>query len=163
MAYVTEAGYVQRFTQRELDQLKATGLQGGGVALSFDDAVADASELVDSYLAAIPGRTFTLPLPVPPAKIVGVTADLARYELWAQRASEEVTRRRDQALEYLRDLVAGKAVLPVDPTTPPEPVVSPVGRVGYATACRVFTQRTLTAFDGDGCCDDPLGGLRGCD
>lgn len=163
MAYVDEAGYAGRYTKRELDQLKATGLAAGGTELSFDRAVADASELVDSYLAAIPGRTFALPLTVPPAKIVGVTADLARFELWAQRASEEVIRRRDQAMEYLKDLVAGRAVLSVEETTPPDPVVSPVGRVGFRNNCRTFTDRTLAPFVGDSCCDDNLGGLRGCD
>ena len=163
MPYVDEAGYAQRFTQRELDQLRATGTQAGGVALSFDRAVQDATELVDSYLAAIPGRTFALPLTVPPAKIVGVTADLARYELWSQRASEEVRNRRDQAMEYLKDLVAGRAVLSVEEVTPAEPVKSPVGRVGYRANCRTFTDRSLASFVGPGGDCDPRNGLRGCD
>lgn len=161
MAYVDEQGYAQRFTQRELDQLKATGVQAGAVALSFDRAVADASELVDSYLAAIPGRTFELPLTVPPAKIVGVTADLARYELWAQRASQEVKDRRDQAVEFLKDLVAGRAVLNVEATTPADPVRSPIGRVGYRAAPRVFTGCSLAGYVGSAGAGDPRNGLRG--
>jgi phage gp36-like protein len=148
--YVEESGYAQRYTQRELDQLKATGTAAGGVALSFDRAVADASELVDSYLAAIPGRAFALPLTVPPAKIVGITADLARFELWAQRASEEVVRRRDQAMEYLKDLVAGRAVLQIADEVDPPDVPSPVGRVGYRAAGRVFTDDSLAGFIGCG-------------
>lgn len=163
MPYVDATGYAERFTQRELDQLRATGTQAGGVALSLDRATQDATELVDSYLAAIPGRTFALPLTVPPAKIVGITADLARFELWAQRASEEVIRRRDNAMEYLKDLVAGRAVLSVEEITPPDAIVSPVGRVGYRANCRTFTDRSLAPFVGYGGCDDPLGGIRGCD
>lgn len=161
MAYVNEAGYAQRFTQRELDQVLASN---GDASLAFARAVDDASETVDSYLAAIPGRTFTLPLTTPPARIVGVTADLARYELWAQRASEEVRNRRDQAVEYLKDLVRGDALLLVDEITPEDPARSPVGRVGFRTNGRTFTDRSLAPFVGDGpCCGDPLGGLRGCD
>lgn len=160
MPYVTETDFAERFTLAELNQLKATG---GGAGLSFDKAEADARELVDSYLAAIPGRTFELPLTVPPSRIVGVTADLTRYELWARRASQEVTTRRDQALEYLKDLVAGRAVLSVAATLPVEPVRSPVGRVGFRTNGRVFTDCTLSGFVAGGNCDDPLGGLRGCD
>lgn len=157
MPYLDEAGYAERFTQRELTQLQATG---GG--LEFDRAVADASETVDSYLAAIPGRTFTLPLTVPPARIVGITADLARYELWAQRASDEVSRRRDQAIEYLKDLVAGRAVLSVTAETPPGEGADPGKRVGYRAKCRTYTDRTLSGFVEPACCD-PAEGLRGCD
>lgn len=148
MAYIDEAGYGQRFTQRELDQLTATG---GG--LSFDDAAADASELIDSYLAAIPNRAFSLPLTVPPARIVGVAADLARYELWAQRASEEVKARRDQAVEYLKDLVAGKAQLIVGDTEPEDPK-APAARVGFRAAPRVFTGSSLRGFVRQPCADD---------
>lgn len=159
MAYVDETGYAERFTQRELDQVLATN---GDASLAFARAASDASETIDSYLAAIPGRTFSLPLTVPPAKIVGVAADLTRYELWAQRASEEVRNRRDQAIEYLKDLVKGDAVLVVDEVTPEEPD-NPAGRVGFRSNCRTFTDRSLAPFVGERCCDDPLGGLRGCD
>ena len=159
MAYVDAAGYAQRFTQRELDQVLATN---GDASLAFARAAEDATETIDSYLAAIPGRTFALPLTVPPAKIVGVAADLTRYELWAQRASEEVRNRRDQAVEYLKDLVRGDAVLVIDTTLPEDPK-PPVGRVGFRSNCRTFTDRSLAPFVGAAGCDDPLGGLRGCD
>lgn len=155
MPYIDEAGYAQRFTQRELDQLTATG---GG--LGFDQAASDATETIDSYLAAIPGRAFSVPLTVPPAKIVGVAADLTRYELWAQRASEEVSKRRDQALEYLHDLVAGKAVLNVLAETPPEDPADLVGRVGFRSNRRVFTDCSLGGYTGGGVYD-PRTGLRG--
>ncbi len=81
MAYVDETGYAERFTRRELDQVLASNGDG---TLAFARAASDATETVDSYLAAIPGRTFSLPLTVPPARIVGVTADLARYEVTAE-------------------------------------------------------------------------------
>lgn len=161
MAYVDETAYAERFTRRELDQVLASNGDG---TLAFARAASDASETVDSYLAAIPGRTFSLPLTAPPARVVGVTADLTRYELWAQRASEEVRNRRDQAIEYLKDLVTGDAVLIVEETLPEDPVVSPVGRVGFRTNGRTFTDRSLAGYVGAGpCCPDPLGGLRGCD
>lgn len=153
-AYIDETGYAARFTQRELDQLSATG---GG--LSFADAADDASELIDSYLAAIPGRDFAVPLTVPPARIVGIAADLTRYELWALRASEEVKTRRDQAIEYLRDLVAGKAMLLVATTTPEDPK-DPGARVGYVSAQRVFTQNSLAGFGSSFIDDDPAEGMR---
>lgn len=158
-AYIDSAGYAQRFTQRELDQVLASNGDG---SLAFARAAEDASETIDSYLAAIPGRTFPVPLPAPPARIVGVAADLARYELWAQRASEEVRARRDQAIEYLKDLVRGDAVLLVQAITPEAPA-NPAGRVGYRTNGRVFTDRSLASFVGPGDCCDPRGGLRGCD
>lgn len=143
MAYLDETGYTERFTPRELQQLTQTG---GGIKL--EQAIADASETVDSYLAAIPGRAFTLPLAVPPAKIVGVTADIARYELWAQRASEEVQRRYEQAINYLKDLVAGRASLIVGDETPVDDGGDPMQRVGWRRNRRVFTDCSLGDFTG---------------
>lgn len=143
MAYLDQTGYTDRFTPRELQQLTQTGL-----GISLDKAIADASETVDSYLAAIPGRAFTLPLAVPPAKIVGVTADIARYELWAQRASEEVQRRYEQAISYLKDLVAGRAALLVGEETPVDDSGDPLKRVGWKRNRRVFTDCTLEDFTG---------------
>ena len=148
MSYIDEAGYAARFTQRELDQFAATG---GG--LSFADAEQDAAELIDSYLAAIPNRTFAVPLEVPPARIVGIAADLTRYQLWALRASDEVRKRRDEALEYLKDLVAGKATLLVDADMPEDPKAM-ADRVGFAAAPRVFTGRSLARFVGPSYIDD---------
>lgn len=145
MAYIDSTDYAERFTQRELQQL----LQTAGGSLKLEAAVSDASETVDSYLAAIPGRAFTLPLPVPPAKIKGVTADIARYELWAQNASEEVQRRYDQAIAYLKDLVAGRAHLIVDEETPVDDNSNPVNRVGYRRNRRVFTDCSLASFVGE--------------
>ncbi|UTQ79916.1 hypothetical protein HXXDennis_24 [Xanthomonas phage HXX_Dennis] len=144
MAYITATDYAERFTQRELQQL----LQTAGGSLKLDAAASDATETVDSYLAAIPGRAFTLPLTVPPAKIKGVTADIARYELWAQSASEEVQRRYDQAISYLKDLVAGKARLVVDEETPVDNTGNPIYRVGYRTNGRTFTDCSLRDFVG---------------
>lgn len=143
MPYLDETGYSERFTPRELQQLTQTG---GGIKL--EQAIADASETVDSYLAAIPGRSFTLPLTVPPAKIVGVTADIARYELWAQRASEEVQRRYEQAISYLKDLVAGRASLIIGDETPIDDGGDPLQRVGWRRNRRVFTDCSLGEFVG---------------
>lgn len=147
--YCPEANFAERFGQEELDQV--TDTNGG---LVYGAAAADADAIVDSYLAAIPGRAFPLPLTTPPARIVGVAADLTRYELWANRASEEIRARRDQAIEFLKDLVAGRAVLLlVDPELV---VVAPKlgGRLGYRAAPRVFTGTSLSRFVGDTCDDD---------
>lgn len=149
MSYVDETAFAARFGQEELDQVTATN---GG--LEFDVAAADADAQVDSYLAAIPGRAFPLPLTAPPARIVGVAADLTRYELWANRASEEVRDRRDQAIEFLKDLVAGRAMLLLEAAevTVDTPALS--GRLGYRAAPRVFTGTSLAGFVGEGCVDD---------
>lgn len=155
--YCDEAGFVKRFGQDELDQ--ATMTNGG---LDYDSAAEDADAIVDSYLAAIPGRTFPLPLTAPPARIVGVAADLARYELWANRASEEIRNRRDQAVDYLKDLVAGRALLLLDVETVADPAKLS-DRLAYASAPRVFTGCSLSGFVADGTCADPRAGLRGCD
>ncbi len=142
--YCPQEEFEKRFGEEEADQALATN---GG--LTYDAAAADADALIDSYLAAIPGRTFLVPLTVPPARIIGLAADLTRYELWANRASEEIAKRRDQAVEFLKDLVSGKAkLLLVEPE-----VVAPEAPVGVAilTNQRVFNDETLAGFLGGGC------------
>lgn len=151
MPYLTEDQYAARFGTNELAQLKRTGGAGG---LDTAAAFSDAAETVDSYLAAIKGRAFSLPLAVPPARIVGVTADIARYELWAQRASEEVRTRYEDALAYLKDLVRGDAVLNVGEETPVDDGGDPANRLAYARPCTVYTNRRMAAFGAEVCGDD---------
>jgi len=129
--YVTEADFERRFG----DELRDLVREGH----SFGQIENEAASLVDGFLAA----KYTLPLVSVPAMVQALTADVARYRLWDERAPEEVRRRYDDALAQLRDIARGLISLPPDATgTPAE-----AGLVfdGYANE-RIFTADTLASF-----------------
>lgn len=142
MAYLGQAAYEARFGAAELGQV----LQQDDER-TFDVAVADAEAIVNGYLAAVPNRTFAVPLTgtVPP-RIVEITADLARYELFVQKATHEIKRRRAQAIEFLENMVKGLVAVP---ELLPEAGAVPVAGGAEAFAAeRVFDACSLSGYVG---------------
>lgn len=143
MPYLTEDDYKGRFGAEELEQLLAAD-----PLLTFARALSDAQSVVDGYLVAVPGRTFAVPVaaPVPP-RLVELTADLVRYELHTKKATFEIRRRRDQAIEFLQDMVAGKAAIP-ELTPGAGAVLTLAGGMDVTTSARVFTADGLNGYVG---------------
>lgn len=108
MPYLTEDGYKERFGAEELEQVLASD-----DTVTLDRAIADAESIVDSYLAAVPGRVFVVPLAgTIPRRIAELTADLARYEIHAKKVTHEQKRRRNEAIAFLENLVKGLVAIP---------------------------------------------------
>lgn len=109
MAYATQSDLVDKFGELELIQLTDfdTPAAGGIVASRVDAALARASGVVDSYLAA----RYQLPLAEVPPAIQGAVLDLARFYLFRDAVPEDVGQAADRALRYLRDLADGRAAL----------------------------------------------------
>lgn len=108
MPYLDEDGYSARFGSEELPQVEA-----GSPGITIDQAIADASSIVDSYLAVIPNRTFAIPLVgATPPRIAELVADLARYEIHSRKVTHEIKRRREQAIEWLQALAKGLVAIP---------------------------------------------------
>ena len=111
---------------------------------SVGAAIADAVAEAEGYLA---GR-YVLPLPDVPPVLTGKLCDIARYRLWREEASPEVQQRYRDAVSWLKDLSAGRAVLvfKADPNTnlTPEPTPNR-GRiaVGSVHDTGVFGGNTL--------------------
>ena len=74
---------------------------------AINGALAIADSLVDTYL----GVRYTLPLASVPVSLRKRTLDLARFELHDQGATEEVRNRRNDAINWLEKISAGKATL----------------------------------------------------
>ena len=70
-------------------------------------ALADADELINSYL----GERYTLPLPEVPRMVVSVACDIARHRLHKEGLHEEVRKRYEDALRWLKDVAAGRSGL----------------------------------------------------
>jgi phage gp36-like protein len=66
-------------------------------------AIGDATELVNSYL----GKRYTLPVPFVPGALERVAADLVRYFLYSSQPGEEVTKRYDDGVKWLKDVANG--------------------------------------------------------
>lgn len=109
-AYVTVSDLVDRFGERELVDLTdraqpPAGVIDAGVA---EAAIADACGEADAYL----GVRYSLPVTAPvPVMLVAVVSDIARYRLYDDRATEEVRKRYEDAVRWLRDVSRGAAVL----------------------------------------------------
>lgn len=105
-----------------------------------------ATEEADSYLRA----RVRLPLSTIPEVLVGYVCDLARYRLadTEENRSETIIARRADALNWLKDVAAGRASLPAttldsSETSSPSIKVIPGGK-------QVFTQNTIDKLFGPG-------------
>ena len=108
--YATRDDMVKRYGQAEISQLERY-LMGGE---SVEAAIADADSIIDGWI----GAKYTIPLEHPPNNIKIFACDIARYLLWKSRASEEVHRRYEDAIGFLKGVSKGTNVLLVkNPTT----------------------------------------------
>ncbi|WP_343294105.1 gp436 family protein [Ferrimonas balearica] len=109
--YASQADMVQRFGEQELLELTdRDGSQHAIVAAVLEGALSDASALIDGYLA---GR-YPLPLSSVPRVLVALCCDLARYALYDERASEQIEKRKTDALRFLEQLAKGAITLGLD-------------------------------------------------
>ena len=108
--YATRDDMVKRYSLTEVSQLERYLSGGESVAA----AIADAGSIIDGWI----GAKYAVPLEYPPDNIKIFVCDIARYLLWKSKASEEVRRRYDDAMSYLKGVSKGTNVLLVkNPTT----------------------------------------------
>ena len=97
---------VARFGSRDLSNLE-TALGAG----STDAAIKDATEEAESYIAV----QYSLPLIAVPEVLKGKLCDIARYRLMSNRATEEASKRYDNAIAWLRRLSRKEVILNLPP------------------------------------------------
>lgn len=119
MAYATVQDMIQKFGTSEMIRLSVPDGQDMDsiVADVIERAAADASALMDSYIR----KRYRTPLDVPPQEVVAKCCDIARFELSSgdqKQPSDQVTRRHDQALDWLRDIAKGVVTLELDEVAP---------------------------------------------
>lgn len=117
----------------------------------ISEAVLDASAIIDSYAA----RRYALPLVLSDAGVRmtrGLCADLAVYRLavTADRMTEIIARRQEQAIKFLEAVAAAKAEIAVAAVAggagaTPGPAISPNEPVIVAPE-RVFDRNTLRSI-----------------
>jgi len=110
--YCTKQDLIDRFGQDELvdlTQLNNTGVIDETV---LGQAIADASAEMDGYL----GGRYQLPLDTIPPVLKALCCNVARYNLYDEQASEQVTKRYDAAIKFLFSVSKGEISLGVDDT-----------------------------------------------
>lgn len=110
MPYVTQQQLVDRFGEEELIQLTDRANTGTIDAAVLNQAISDAGSEIDGYLA---GR-YQLPLATVPSILALYCGDIARYRLYDDVAREEVRKRYDDAIEFLRLVAKGTVRLGAD-------------------------------------------------
>jgi phage gp36-like protein len=139
MAYATLDDLETRFGRDELAE--RTDRAGGDVidAAVVARALDDASTQIDLYLA---GR-YAVPVTPPPAQLVQLACDIARYRLWQPAPSEGVRQGYEDAIRTLRDLAEGRAVL-AGAAAPATPAAG--GPVRIDSPGRVFARDQLQDY-----------------
>lgn len=138
MTYATQQDMVERFGEQELIQLTdRDGTAGAIVTAVLDRALEDADAEIDGYLAA---GGYTLPLASVPPILSRIGADITRYHLYDDAATEEVRRRYDRAVALLEAIAKGTVSLGAG---------DPQGSAGSpetVAPTRVFTRDDLADF-----------------
>lgn len=109
MTYATQQDLVDRFSSDELLQLTDRSNTGQIDAVVVSRALGDADAEINGYLAA----RYSLPLATVPAVLVRLACDLARYQLYADRVTDSVRQRYEDAVRMLKSLAKGELQLGV--------------------------------------------------
>ena len=105
--YIDKDTLILFFGEKELVQL--TDRTGEEVIQEsvLDRAMTTAESEVNSYL----GAAYSLPLPSVPEILKAMAGDVARFRLYEERPTEEVQKRYDRAISWLREVVKGTVSL----------------------------------------------------
>ncbi|MFW1807596.1 gp436 family protein [Acinetobacter ursingii] len=138
--YATRQDLEARFGLGEIANLEAMQTSVSSIA----DALQDAAEEIDSYIAV----KYQLPLPSVPSTLKRVACNIARYRLYFQQPTEEVENRYKAEIDFLKRIADGKAVLNIlnesNQVTEEKPVNAPSTMpIGTTYKGGVFGDTTL--------------------
>jgi len=140
MDYITRQALIDRFGETELIELTDRSGSGAIDDAVLDRAVNDATAEINSYLEA----RYTLPLSAVPQVIKTLAANIARYYLFDDRATEVVEARYTNAVKFLRALGKGEVSLGLDDAGD---ATSPAGGPDFEAPDAVFSGDAKTLDD----------------
>jgi phage gp36-like protein len=115
MAYCSQADIVTLYSQ-ELIDLLGDGSGSGGLSLTTDNAriaaaISAASGIIDAYLTV----KYALPIANPPEILKQLAIDIVVYRLalFPLSRTEEMRKRYDDAVAFLKTLALGTTALPI--------------------------------------------------
>jgi phage gp36-like protein len=141
MPYATRSDLVARFGISELTLIAP----GEGPETTDDNriniALLDASDEADTYLS----ERYKTPLGTPSNILIASVCDIARYRLYTNQSTEEVTDRYMKRIAYFKRVVSGKSGLGLPEDTTEETSLN----AKYTTkgsADRIFSRDSLDGF-----------------
>jgi len=141
--YATQQNLIDRFGERELIELsdRADPPLGTIDATVVNKKLADADATINGYLAV----KYALPLAPVPSMLERIACDIARYYLYEDRVTDQVKRRYDDCIAWLKGVANGTVNLGVDAANQ-----APASSGGPETSApdRIFTGDTLVDFTG---------------
>lgn len=144
MGYATVQDMIDRFGEKEVARLSDRSTSSPVVVETIVlKKLADADAEIDGYLQS----RYQLPLASPPPALVRVATDIARYHLYDDRATEQVTVRYKDAISYLRMLAKGEVTLTPAPGEE-TPAAGPAGAPMFDAPERTWTKDSLKDFTG---------------
>lgn len=108
MPYCTQADLIERFGEAEL---LAIARDESGMAIDtavVERACEDASGEIDGYVSA---AGYPVPLSPVPRIVIANACDIARYRLYDEHATDQVQKRYDDAVKFLRSVSRGEVKL----------------------------------------------------
>lgn len=147
MPYITQTDITNRISEEELVRLTTNSATATSVAATpVDEAIADAEGEIDSYI----GKRYSVPLTDIPKVIVRHGVSIAVYYLYSSkgtgRGDENIKDNYDNAITFLKDVAAGRAVLQ-GASSNVELSKDSTYRPGYFSADdRVFSREKLNGF-----------------
>lgn len=108
--YAQATDMVTRFGQEELEQLAPSDTAENFDQDKVDSALSDASAEMNTYL----GSVYSLPLTDPNPYLKTICCDITRFRLWDDAVSEEVRKRYEDAVAWLRKVVKGDVFLGIE-------------------------------------------------
>lgn len=110
--YATEADLVARFGEsiENLKLMHEVDAEKGSQAVL--EAIQDATEEINGHI----GGRYSLPLPNVPSNLKRMACDIARYRLYFEQPTEEVRKRYEDAIAFLKRVADNKAHLQTQST-----------------------------------------------
>lgn len=139
MTYAKRQDLVDRFGQQELLELTDKANQGSINDTAVTRALTDADANING---AIAGR-YVLPLPSTPVMLVRIACDIARYYLYDDKATEQVTKRYNDATAQLNAIGAGTLSMGLDAGGVED---QPAGSAAITANGRVFSAGNLSDY-----------------
>lgn len=133
MTYATLQNLIDRFGYNELTQLTDRDNLGEINLTVINQSLTDADAEINPYLAS----RYALPLSGTPLELSRIACNIARYNLYADVAPDQVVSRYKSAIRFLENVSSGKADLGLDAANAPSPTEN---TVQFNTTPHVFAR-----------------------
>lgn len=134
MSYAKPQDLEVAFGQAEILQLSDRDSDGDPDANVLERALATADGEINSYLSV----RYAIPLPLVPQIVRDKACDIARYRLQDDTPTDEARQRYEDAIEWLKSVAAGRALLVGIPVIGSAAATPTVGRVRTGQAASNF-------------------------